>query len=145
VRFRPAKIHPEQHFRPVLCLGAACARLDVEIGVIGVHFPGEHAPEFEFLDADLETPQVALDFRHRSGIVFFDGKSKQFVGIPQPACNLIQPNDDLLEFRPLLAESLGALGFVPDVRLLQFPLDLGQPLRLLIVVKDTSSTHPRVQ
>ena len=72
-------------------------------------------------------------------------KGEQLVRIPQPAADLVQPDDDLFQPRPFLAECLGALRFVPDVRLFQFPLDLCQPLCLLIVVKDTSSTHRRVQ
>ena len=145
VRLGPAQIHPEEHFRPVLRLGAAGAGLDVEVRVVGIHFAGEHAPEFEALDARLEAPQVALHFGCGRRVVFLDGKRQQLVCIAETVRDLVEPDDDLLQPRPLLAESLRALGIVPDVRLFKFAPNLGQPFRLLIVVKDTSSTRPRVQ
>jgi hypothetical protein len=37
----------------------------------------------------------------------------------------------------LAAEVLGALGVVPDVRVFQLAVDLGQAISFLIVVKDT--------
>ena len=126
-------------------LGAARSRLDVEVGILRVHFAGEHAAELEPFDPRLEAPQVPFDFGRRGGVVFLDGKGEQLVRIPQPAADLVQPDDDLFQPGPLLAERLRALRLVPDVRLFQLALDLGQPLRLLIVVKDTSSTRPRVQ
>jgi hypothetical protein len=101
--------------------------------------------ELEPFHPGFEAPQVPFDFGCRGGVVFFDRKSEQFVRVPQPVADLVQPDDDLLQPRPLLAERLCALRFVPDVRLFQLALDLGQPLRLLFVVKDTSSTRPRVQ
>jgi hypothetical protein len=145
VRLGPAQIHPQQHFRPVLRLGAAGAGLNVQVRVVGVHLTREHAPEFEALYARLEAPQVAFHFGCRGRVIFFDRKREQLVCIAQTVLDLVETDDDLLQPRPLLAERLRALRFVPDVRLLQLALDLGQSFRLLIVVKDTSSTHPRVQ
>jgi hypothetical protein len=145
VRLRPAEVHAQEHLRPVLSLGSACTRLDIEVRAIGVHLAREHAAELEPLHARLEALQVALDFGCRCGVVFFDGEGQEFVGISQAVRNLVEPDDDLLQRRPLLPKRLRPLGFVPDVRLLQLALDLGQTLRLLIVVKDTSSTRLRVQ
>jgi hypothetical protein len=59
--------------------------------------------------------------------------------------DLIEAGYDLFQPRPLLAKGLCPLRVIPDVRLLQFALDLDQPFRLLIVVKDTSSTRLRVR
>jgi hypothetical protein len=145
VRLGPAQIHPEEHVRPVLRLGAARAGLDIEVRAIGIHFAREHAPELEALDARLEALQVALHFDSRGRIVFLDGEREQLVRIAQPVPDLVEPDDDLLEFCSLLAERLCPFGVFPDVRLFQLALDLGQPFCLLVVVKDTSSTRPRVQ
>jgi len=51
----------------------------------------------------------------------------------------------LLQLRALLTQRLGALGFVPDIRLFEFALYLGQPLSFALIVKDTSSTHQSVR
>ena len=37
VRLGPAQVHAQQHFRPVLRLGAAGAGLDIEKRIIGIH------------------------------------------------------------------------------------------------------------
>ena len=63
----------------------------------------------------------------------------------QSARQLIQTNDNLFQPRTLLTQRLRALGFIPDVGLLEFALDFGQTLSLAVVVKDTSSTHQCAQ
>ena len=45
--FRPAKIHAQQHFRPVLRFGAAGAGLDGDDGVQAIVFTGEKSFRFE--------------------------------------------------------------------------------------------------
>jgi hypothetical protein len=145
VRLGPAQVHAQDHIGPVLGFGATGARLDVEVGIVGIQLAGEHAPEFEFGDAFLESPQIALDLGHRLGVVFLDREVEQFTGIVEPGDQLVEARYDLLERRPLLAQRLGALGFVPDIRLLEFALDFGQALCLAFVVKDTSSTHRSVR
>ena len=73
------------------------------------------------------------------GIV--DGHRQQFIRIAKAGRKLVETHDDLLELCTFLPERLRALGLVPDVRLLEFALNLGQALRLAFVVKDTSSTR----
>jgi len=88
----------------------------------------------------LETRYVALDFCSRIRIILVGRQFEKLAGIRQAGFERIQRDDDLLESRALLAQRLRAIRFVPDVRLLQFALNLGQALRLGIVVKDTPST-----
>ena len=38
----PSEIHPHQHFSPILCVNATCARMDAENGVILVKLTVEH-------------------------------------------------------------------------------------------------------
>jgi hypothetical protein len=49
---------------------------------------------------------------------------------------------DAVELLLLLAERLRALLVVPDLRILELLLDLGQAYRLLLEVKDTSEAGP---
>jgi hypothetical protein len=58
---------------------------------------------------------------------------------------LIEAGDDLFEARALLTQRLCALWFVPDIGLLELALDLGQPFRVGLVVKDTPSTRQCVR
>jgi hypothetical protein len=141
VSLGPPKVHAQEHLRPVLCLGAARTRLDVDVRIVGVHLAGKHAPELETFYAGLEALQVALDLGSGSRVAFFHGKREQFVRVLQSVRDLIEPGDDLLQLSPLLAKGLCPFRIIPDVRLFQFALDLDQPFRLLIVVKDTSSTR----
>jgi hypothetical protein len=143
--FRPAQVHAQDHLGPVLCLGAAGARLDIDIGVIGVHLAREHAPEFEPGQPLLETAEIRLDFGYRIGIVFLDCEFQQFAGIVEAGAQFVEDNDNLFELRTLLAERLGAIGFIPYIGLFELALDLGQAFRLAVVVKDTSSTQRCVQ
>jgi hypothetical protein len=53
----------------------------------------------------------------------------------------VEGNDDLFQYRTLLPERLRSIGFVPDIGLFEFALNLGQAFRLSIVVKDTPSTR----
>jgi hypothetical protein len=47
--------------------------------------------------------------------------------------------------RALPAKGLGTFLVVPNIGLFEFALDLGQALRLALIVKDTSSTQKCVQ
>ena len=141
VRLRPAEIHAQEHFRPVLRFRAAGARLYVQVGVVRVHLAGEHATKLEAGQLRLEAIQVAHEFGHRRLVVLFERKFEKLTRVAQARRKLIQHLYDLFELRSLLSQGLGTLRFVPDVRLFQFASDLGQALCFAFVVKDTPSTH----
>ncbi len=142
VRLRPSQVHAEHHLAPVLCLRTTGAGLDVEIRIVGVHLTGKHAAKFESgNDLFKLRPRSLTTSRNRRVVILVDGHFEQFAGIGQPGRDLVETCDDLLELRTLLPQRLGALGFVPDVGLFEFALDLGQAFRLALIVKDTSSTH----
>ncbi len=67
-RGAPAQVHAQQHLRPVLRLGAAGARLDIEEGAVRVHLAAKHALELELAHLRLEPLRVALDVA-RGGLV----------------------------------------------------------------------------
>jgi hypothetical protein len=145
VRLSPAQVHTQQHFAPVLCLGPTGARLDIDIGIIGVHLTGKHAAKFETRDDLFVSGEVVDNLANSVGIVFFDGHLEKFASIRKAGRNLVESGDNLFELCPLLPQRLCSIRFVPDIRLLEFALNLGQALRLALVVKDTSSTHQSVR
>ena len=55
----------------------------------------------------------------------------------RPDVELVERADDGLELGALAAEFLGAVGLVPDGRILELAQDLGQALAAALVVKDT--------
>ena len=121
VLLAPAQIHAQQHLRPILRLGAAGARLDVQERAVRVHLAGEHALEFELLDVALERADVALD-RLRGGlVVLFDGQVQQLAGVLQAVGHAIERADDLLQAGALAPQLLGLVRRVPDRRDLPAP------------------------
>ena len=140
----PAQIHAQKHLREVLRFGTAGPRLDVEIGVAGIHVAGEHAAKLEAGHEPFAASDISRQFVHRRGIAFFYGQFEKLRRIAERAVQIVQAANDLLQPRTLLCQSLGPARIVPDLGLFQFPLYLGQALTLVLVVKDTPSTPLRV-
>jgi hypothetical protein len=141
----PAQVHAQYHFRPVLSFGASRAGLNVEIGVIAIHLAGEHASKFKRSQLRLECRDVALDFADRIGVILVDSEGQQLVRVAKAPGQLVQYDNDLFQLRTLLTERLSALGFIPDVGLLEFALNFGQAFCLAVIVKDTPSTQQCVR
>ena len=141
VRLGPAQVHAQDHVGPILRLGPARTGLNIEIRIAAVHLSRKHAPEFQCCNTLLKGGHVRFDLRNRSLVIFFDRKREQLGRIVQRARHFVQPDHNLFQARTLLAQRLRALGFVPDVGLLEFAPDLSQSFRLAVVVKDTSSAH----
>jgi hypothetical protein len=143
VALRPAQVHAQQHLGPVLGLGAAGAGLNVQEGVGAIHVAREHAAELELADAPLEAIQVGGHGIQGVGIALLGGHLQQIGSVAQPGVQLLDGDHDLLQRHALATERLGTLGVGPDVRVFELPQDLGQPLLLAGVVKDTPSGTPR--
>jgi hypothetical protein len=120
MRVGPLQVHAQQHGGPVLRLGAACTGLNIEEGIVGVHFAGEHALKFEPFDFRGRPAHVRLYLLGGRQVRLLRSQVDQLGGIVQTALEMIQPDDDLLKFGALLAQVLRALGVVPDARLLEF-------------------------
>lgn len=145
MRLCPPQVHTQDHLCPVLRFCPASPRLNVEIRIVGIHFAGKHAPKLQARKTLFKLIQVTDDFIDGSGIVFSDCQFEQFTRVIQASRQCIQGFDDLFQCRTLLPERLGAVRFVPDIRLFQFALNFGQAFCLAVVVKDTPSTQLRVQ
>ena len=139
MRLGPAQIHAQQHLGPVLRLGASGARLDIDEGVGGIHFPREHAPELQIGDAPLEALQVRGDRVQGIRVVLFGGHLEQIAGIRESGSDLLDGDDDRLQRSTFAAERLRPLRIAPDVGGLQLAQNLGQPFLLVGIVKDTPS------
>jgi len=137
--FAVAQVLAQQHGGPVLGLGAARARLDVDEAVQRVGGVREHAAEFELLEALAQRLAVLLDGRQGGVVIVGAGQLEQLARIVQPALDVGQGPDDGLEAFFLAAQVLGMLGVVPDVGVFQFGVDDVQAFGLGIVVKETSA------
>ena len=145
MRFSPTKVHAQEHLGPVLGFRTAGTGLNVEVGVVGIHLAREHAPKFKASNLLFELVEVRLDFGGRVVVAFLEGHFEQFPGVAKSRLQLVEADHNLFELRPLLTKRLCALRIVPHVRFFEFALDLGQAVCLAFVVKDTPSTHLRVQ
>jgi hypothetical protein len=70
-------------------------------------------------------------------VPFGFGQVEKFAGAAQAIAERTNPVDDLVERGALLAELLGPLRVVPDVRVLQLAGYFLETLALGVVVKDT--------
>ena len=137
ILFAPAQVHPEQHFRPVLGFRAARACLDVEIGIIGVHGAGEHAPEFQLFQYDFGAMQILERLVKQTLVVFVPGKLNQALCIIQGAFQSPDVVHHSLEFGAFPTQGLGVFRLVPDLRIAEFELYFGKAFLFAVVVKDT--------
>ena len=64
---RPAEVHPQQHLRPVLGVGAARARVDRDDGVAGSYSPAKSASSCRRSSSLPDRLQLRLDSPARSG------------------------------------------------------------------------------
>ena len=69
--FGPARVHAQQHRRPVLALGAAGAGVDFEIGVVGVGLAREHRLDLARLDLARQRADRSLGFGDDAGVALF--------------------------------------------------------------------------
>jgi hypothetical protein len=115
--------------------------LNIEVSVVAVHIAGKHAPKLQPGEFGLEARKVAGNFVDGTGIVFFYRQLKQPLGIFEAGSKFLDGGDDALESSPLLAKRLRSIGFIPDVRLFEFPLNFRQAFFLALIVKDTPLTQ----
>lgn len=62
---------------------------------------------------------------------------EQLVGADQPFGQLADPGDGLVQQRAFAPQRLRAVGVVPDVGILEFPVDFLEALYPCLVVKET--------
>ena len=139
-----AQVHAQQHGRPVLCLGAATPRLNVDEAWIRVHRIVEHPAELHVSGDPLQFGDVAFECTQSRVVTLCTGKLEKFRAVLEPAIEIPQRGYDAIQLFLFATELLRALGVVPDLRILESLDDCLQPLRLGVEVKDTSANRQRV-
>ena len=134
----PAQVHAQQHFGPVLRLGAAGAGLDVEEGIVFVHFAGKHASELELGDGFFDAVEIGFDLGDGGLVVFADREFEQLAGVAEALSALVKAEHH--GFESWLCPCPAA-GRAPDRSRrpgFQVRADFFQFFAFLVVVKDTS-------
>ena len=90
----PAQVHAQQHVAPVLGFSAAGAGLDIQVGVVGIHFAGEHAAEFELLEFFIKVFEIGFDFLDGAFVVLFHRHVEQAFCIGQAVGEVVDGFND---------------------------------------------------
>jgi hypothetical protein len=105
---------------------------------VRIHLAGKHAGEFEFPDRALERTEVLLNRSERSCVALRFGELDQSRRVPEPARQMIERGDGLVEPGALTPELLCLVGRAPDRWILELAPDFVEALLLVVVFKGTS-------
>ena len=97
----------------------------------------EHAAEFQRLDVLGQLGGFGFDGEQAGLVAFLLAHLEQLEVVRQLAREVLQRHDDAVELLLFLAQFLGLLGIVPDLRVFQRGVDRPQAFRFGIEVKDT--------
>jgi len=130
-----------------LRLGATGTGLDIEKSIAGIQLAGKHPLEFQIGHHASIAFQIPHDLGHRRLVAFLAGQRQQFgdfvqtpvKALVQTPVKAFQSLNHYFQLGTFLAERLRSFGIVPDIRLLQLPVDFDQSLALGFEVKDTPS------
>ena len=138
----PADIHPQQHLCPILRLGAAGTGMHFEIAVVAIGLARQQALQLTSsrLGAQLLERRLGLgdDCRLAFGFAQLDQLARfvDFTLDPPVAV------DRLVEPGALAQQLLGIRRIVPQTRILDLCVQLGEPPGRGLPVKDASSAAP---
>jgi hypothetical protein len=99
--FRPAQIHAQQHFRPILSFGAARTGLNIDESAARIHLTCEHPPKLKPLDNLDDFIEFRGNIAERILIVFVLGQNKKLGRFSQGPIHTIEFLDDGFERGPL--------------------------------------------
>src|SRR5580698_8530748 len=134
-RSAPAQVHSQQHLRPVLRLGAARPRLDIEEGAVRVHRAAKHALEFQPPYAGFECIGFLLDVARRGFVVFALRKLEQLGRVADGGVGAIEFLELCRKPRALFPELLGTLRRAPDSRVFEFAAYFFEAFFFAVVLK----------
>ena len=66
---RPSGVHAVEHAAPVAALCAACARVELQDGIVGIVLAGEQGADAQLLELRDELVQFAADVGNQGGVV----------------------------------------------------------------------------
>ena len=133
----PAQVHTQQHLRPVLRLGAAGARLDVEKRVVRVHLAAKHAFQLQVPHLGLEALRVALDVARGALLALRLGQFEELGSLADALGGAVDLADVARQASSFTPELLRARRVRPDGGILQLARNFLEPLLLAVVLKET--------
>ena len=122
-RLRPAQVHAQEDFRPVLGFGTTGAGLDIDERGGGIELAREHALEFQLADAGIDLGHVIGHGLHGVLVAVGGGHLEQFLRIFQRGRHLFDAGDDGIELGAFAAKLLRALRIIPDGGALELAVD----------------------
>ena len=135
----PARVHAQQHRRPVLAFGAAGAGMDFEIGIVVVGLARQQRLELAARDFGLEPAQRVFGFGDDLLVFLGFAELDQHHLIVELLRDARQRGELLVERGALLHQPAGALRIVPEIGVFGLPVQLGKPRARFVDVKDASS------
>ncbi len=138
---RPAGVHAQQHFRPVLRFGAAGTGVDFEEGIAAVRLAGEQAFDFLALGFLGKHGECGDSFLYHGLVAFGFGQCDEFQGFVAFALQCLNARDHVGKPATFAHHAFGGGGVIPELRVLGAGVQLRQPENGGIPVKDASATR----
>lgn len=134
---RPAEVHPQKHFRPVLGFRPPRARVNGDDGVQGVFLVAQHSLQFVLTNVIIQAVKFGVDFGKDGGVLFRLGQRVQIGEFVERTLLTMPALDGFVEGGFLFEDFAGFFRVVPEIGL------LGRQLQFLAAevqggdVKDT--------
>jgi hypothetical protein len=139
----PAHVHAQQHARPVAALGAAGARMHLDIGIQAVGLARQQRLEFAALAFRLQRPELRQTFVLGLGVALLLAEFDQRRRVVELALDLGDRPQPILQHRALAHHLLRGVRMVPEIWVFGFGVQFGEAARRGFDVKDASSAVPR--
>ena len=137
--FGPAAVHTQQHFRPVLSLGAAAAGMHLKESIIAVDFTGKQSFQFAPFSLFPELCQLFQTVGHNGFIAFGLGQFGQITQIIQSRLHFLKVVQGGFEICFLAHQLLRFFGIVPQTGIGTESRQFIQTDKGIVIVKETSS------
>jgi hypothetical protein len=141
--FRPARIHAQQHVRPVLALGAACPGMYFQIGVVGIGLARQHRLDLAPVRLDQHRLQRLLGVLNDLLVAFHLAEFDEIDVFLQLRLELSDAGNAVVELLALAHQLLRFLRVVPQIRVFGLVIEPVQSSYRLVPVKDASSAGLR--
>ena len=135
----PARIHAQQHFRPILAFGAASTGMNLQIRIKAVGFTGQQRFQFTPRDFLFEILQRGLCLCDHCLIVLGLAEFDHADVVLEFSLDLADAAKRILKRGPLLHQLLRLLGIVPEIGVFGELVQLRKTCRGFFDVKDASS------
>ena len=136
VALAPPGIHAEQHFRPVLALGSARARVHFNVAAVRVRLAGQESRDLVAFRALGKVAETAHGVIRQCRIALQLRQLHQLDRVAELALDRPGRVDGLLEPPTLAHHLLRRLGIVPERRVLNLGVKLIQALQRTIPVEE---------